>query len=135
MIARSRKRGFALTVALVAIVIIGALIVGVFFAATQEYRIGRNTVLQARSLTAAEYGLNDIVSTGNGTRPGTLRVSSASSSRRERTRRATAPSTPFALRMSATVNSRSRRKAASARSLARKRASASGRLWRSTSRT
>ncbi len=64
MIARSRKRGFALTVALVAIVIIGALIVGVFFAATQEYRIGRNTVLQARSLTAAEYGLNDIVSTG-----------------------------------------------------------------------
>lgn len=64
MIARSRQRGFALTVALVAIVIIGALIVGVFFAATQEYRIGRNTVLQARSLTAAEYGLNDIVSTG-----------------------------------------------------------------------
>lgn len=64
MTAQSRQRGFALTVALVAIVIIGALIVGVFFAATQEYRIGRNTVLQARSLTAAEYGLNDIVSTG-----------------------------------------------------------------------
>jgi len=64
MIARSRKRGFALTVALVAIVIIGALIVGVFFAATQEFRIGRNTVLQARALTAAEYGLNGIVSTG-----------------------------------------------------------------------
>src|SRR6185437_15760654 len=64
MIARSRQRGFALTVALVAIVIIGALIVGVFFAATQEYRIGRNTVLQARSLTAAEYGLNAISSTG-----------------------------------------------------------------------
>lgn len=64
MIARSRQRGFALTVALVAIVIIGALIVGVFFAATQEYRIGRNTVLQARALTAAEYGLNGIVSTG-----------------------------------------------------------------------
>src|SRR5690348_16246186 len=64
MIAWSRRRGFALTVALVAIVIIGALIVGVFFAATQEYRIGRNTVLQARALTAAEYGLNNIVSTG-----------------------------------------------------------------------
>ncbi|HEX6807055.1 MAG TPA: hypothetical protein VF118_03650 [Gemmatimonadaceae bacterium] len=64
MTARSRQRGFALTVALVAIVIIGALIVGVFFAATQEYRIGRNTVLQARALTAAEYGLNGIVSTG-----------------------------------------------------------------------
>ena len=64
MFAQSRQRGFALTVALIAIVIIGALIVGVFFAATQEYRIGRNTVLQARSLTAAEYGLNRIVSTG-----------------------------------------------------------------------
>ena len=64
MIARSPQRGFALTVAMVAIVIIGALIVGVFFAATQEFRIGRNTVLQARALTAAEYGLNAIVSTG-----------------------------------------------------------------------
>lgn len=64
MIARSPRRGFALTVAMVAIVIIGALIVGVFFAATQEFRIGRNTVLQARALTAAEYGLNAIVSTG-----------------------------------------------------------------------
>jgi hypothetical protein len=79
MIERSPRRGFALTVALIAIVIIGGLIVGVFFAATQEYRIGRNTVLQARSLTAAEYGLNDILSTGqwsktwnNTSIPGTL---------------------------------------------------------------
>src|SRR5579872_1985377 len=98
MIARSRKRGFALTVALVAIVIIGALIVGVFFAATQEYRIGRNTVLQARSLTAAEYGLNDIVSPGQWNKAWNNTSVVARSSRRRRTLRVTDPSTPFALR-------------------------------------
>ena len=58
-----RREGFALAVALGAIVVIGGLIVGVLFAATQQYRIGRNTVLQARSLTAAEYGMNEILST------------------------------------------------------------------------
>ncbi len=52
------RRGFALLVALAALVIIGGLIVGAFFASTQEYRIGRNTVLQSRAMTAAEYGLN-----------------------------------------------------------------------------
>lgn len=52
------RRGFALLVALAALVIIGGLIVGAFFASTQEFRIGRNTVLQARAMTAAEYGLN-----------------------------------------------------------------------------
>lgn len=57
----SRRRGFALAVALAAIVIIGGLIVGVFFASTQEYRIGQNSVLQTRALTAAEYGLNAIL--------------------------------------------------------------------------
>lgn len=55
------RRGFALLVALAALVIIGGLIVGAFFASTQEYRIGRNTVLQARALTAAEYGLNSAI--------------------------------------------------------------------------
>ena len=53
------RRGFALLVALAALVIIGGLIVGAFFASTQEYRIGRNTVLQSRAMTAAEYGLNE----------------------------------------------------------------------------
>ena len=52
------RRGFALLVALAALVIIGGLIVGAFFASTQEFRIGRNTVLQSRAMTAAEYGLN-----------------------------------------------------------------------------
>ena len=52
------RRGFALLVALAALVIIGGLIVGAFFASTQEFRIGRNTVLQSRAMTSAEYGLN-----------------------------------------------------------------------------
>jgi hypothetical protein len=58
------RRGFALLVALAALIIIGGLIVGAFFASTQEYRIGRNTVLQARATTAAEYGLDAIVAGG-----------------------------------------------------------------------
>lgn len=52
------RRGFALVVALAALVIIGGLIVGVLFASTQEYRIGRNSIMQSRALTAAEYGMN-----------------------------------------------------------------------------
>ena len=55
------RRGFALLVALAALVIIGGLIVGAFFASTQEYRIGRNTVLQSRAMTAAEFGLNTVM--------------------------------------------------------------------------
>ena len=58
------RRGFALLVALAALVIIGGLIVGAFFASTQEFRIGRNTVLQARALTAAEFGLNSALRNG-----------------------------------------------------------------------
>lgn len=52
------RRGFALPVAVFAIVIIGALVAGAFFASTQEFRIGTNTLQQARALGAAEFGLN-----------------------------------------------------------------------------
>src|SRR6185437_13068901 len=64
---RSRLRsrpGFALAIALAAIVIIGAIITGMFFASTQEYRISRNSAMQARALTAAEYGLNRVTTYG-----------------------------------------------------------------------
>ena len=54
----SRRSGFALPVAVFAIVIIGALIAGAFFASTQEFRIGTNTIQQTRALGAAEFGLN-----------------------------------------------------------------------------
>ena len=54
---RSRP-GFALAVAIFAIVVIGALVAGIFFASAQQYRIGRNQVLQARATAIAEYGLD-----------------------------------------------------------------------------
>lgn len=59
----NNRRGIALAVALVAIVVIGTLIAGVFFSANQEYRIGRNSLVQERALGVAERGqvqvLND----------------------------------------------------------------------------
>ncbi|MDQ6887045.1 MAG: hypothetical protein M3068_07085 [Gemmatimonadota bacterium] len=62
---RDCRPGFALALAIAAIVVIGGLIGGVFFASSQEYRIGRNALMQTRSLTAAEYGLNAILSPTN----------------------------------------------------------------------
>ena len=52
-----RREGFALAVAMVAIVVIGALIAGAFFTSTQEYRIGRNSLVDQRAYTAAEAGV------------------------------------------------------------------------------
>ena len=67
MHARFRTRpGFALAIALAAIVIIGAIITGMFFASTQEYRMSRNTALQARALTTTEFGMNSILTVGPG---------------------------------------------------------------------
>ncbi len=56
-----RRPGVALALAIGAIVVIGALVAGVFFASTQEYRIGRNSLLETRALTAAEYGMYAMV--------------------------------------------------------------------------
>lgn len=66
---RSRPRaGFALPVALGSMVVIGMILAGVFFAATQENRVGRNTVNQERAFRAAEFGLNNAYGTwSNGT--------------------------------------------------------------------
>ena len=61
----SRRSGFALPVAVFAIVIIGALVAGAFFASTQEFRIGTNTLQQTRALGAAEFGLNQTQATWN----------------------------------------------------------------------
>jgi hypothetical protein len=52
-----RREGFALAVAMVAIVVIGALIAGAFFTSTQEYRMGRNSLIDQRAYTAAEAGI------------------------------------------------------------------------------
>src|SRR5690349_21704657 len=54
-----RREGFALAVAMIAIVVIGALIAGAFFTSTQEYRIGRNSLMDQRAFAAAETGVNE----------------------------------------------------------------------------
>ena len=56
-----RRKGFALAVAMVAIVVIGALIAGAFFTSTQEYRIGRNSLMDQRAFSAAETGVTQPV--------------------------------------------------------------------------
>jgi hypothetical protein len=52
------RRGFALALALMAIVVIGALVTGGTLAGMQEFRMGRNTLVQQRALAAAELGLD-----------------------------------------------------------------------------
>ena len=52
------RAGFALPVALGAIVVIGTLVTGVFFVATQENQVGRNTASQEKAFRAAEASLN-----------------------------------------------------------------------------
>ncbi len=54
---RSRQ-GFALPVAIGAIVLIGTMLAGIFFLVTQETRIGKNTASQEIAFRAAERGTN-----------------------------------------------------------------------------
>src|SRR5687767_2524579 len=58
----TNRPGMALAIAIFAIVVIGVMVTGAFFAATQEFRIGTNTLVQTRSLSAAEYGLSEAMS-------------------------------------------------------------------------
>ncbi len=55
-----RREGFALVMALGAMVILGTLVAGSAFVVMQETRLGRNQVVQGRAFAAAEYGLNKI---------------------------------------------------------------------------
>jgi hypothetical protein len=48
--------------ALGSMVVIGMILAGVFFAATQENRVGRNTVNQEKAFRAAEFGVNNTYS-------------------------------------------------------------------------
>src|SRR2546428_3086475 len=52
------EQGMALLMALGAIVILGVVMGGVVFVATQDYRVGSNTVGETRAAAAAELGLN-----------------------------------------------------------------------------
>jgi hypothetical protein len=56
------REGIAIPIALAAIIAVGALIAGVVFASTQEYRVGRNTMASHTAMHAAEVGLNKVVS-------------------------------------------------------------------------
>lgn len=57
--AQSRP-GFAMFMALGALVIIGVLVAGSSFITLQETRLGQNSIVQTRAFAAAEYGLNKI---------------------------------------------------------------------------
>jgi hypothetical protein len=55
----SDERGIALAVAVFALVVIGALVAGTFFAGRLEQQTGRNTLYAAQATEAADAGLND----------------------------------------------------------------------------
>src|SRR4051812_6989459 len=56
-----RREGLALPMVLGAITLIGTLIAGVMYLATQDYRVGANTLNEARAEAAAEMGLNRVL--------------------------------------------------------------------------
>ena len=62
----NKREGFALAVALFAIVVIGGIIAGAFFASNQDYKISRSTLYQERALAAAEFGMNQVINQWNG---------------------------------------------------------------------
>jgi hypothetical protein len=58
----SKRRGFALLLALGVIVVIGGLMAGAFMTSTNEYRIGRGTIETERALAVAEAGQAQLLS-------------------------------------------------------------------------
>lgn len=60
---RQNERGIALAVAIFALVIVGALVAGAFFAGTQEQRMGDNTRRMQQSFGVAEVGSGQQVAT------------------------------------------------------------------------
>jgi Tfp pilus assembly protein PilX len=63
----SDERGIALAVAVFALVVIGALVAGTFFAGRLEQQTGRNTFMAAQAAEAAEAGLNDVLASQKAT--------------------------------------------------------------------
>ena len=55
------ERGIALVVAVVALVVIGAIVAGTFFVSTVEQRSAQNVIVAAAAQQAAEAGLEDAV--------------------------------------------------------------------------
>ena len=59
-LALRNRPGFAMFMALGAMVIIGVLVAGSSFITLQETRLGQNSIVQSRAFAAAEYGLNKV---------------------------------------------------------------------------
>lgn len=76
------RRGVALVTAVLGIVVITILVVGGFFASTQEFRGGRNTLVEQRAFAVAEYGLNNEVSNWDSGRNVSMAVGAIDDTRR-----------------------------------------------------
>jgi hypothetical protein len=59
------ERGVALPVALFALIVIGALVCGNFFAGMLEQQSGRNTLYATQAFEAAEAGLTDLITSAS----------------------------------------------------------------------
>lgn len=77
------RRGAALLTALFGIVVISLIVSGAFFTSNQEFRGGRNQLVEQRAFAVAEYGLNAEVSNWDRGRnlPGGMAVGAVDSSR------------------------------------------------------
>jgi hypothetical protein len=67
-----RRPGMALPMVLGAITLIGTLIAGVMYLATQDYRVGANTLNETRAEAAAEMGLNRLTTDWDQTKNTTM---------------------------------------------------------------
>lgn len=72
----SNERGMALAVAIFALVVIGALVAGTFFAGRLEQSSGQATVYAAQAADAGEAGLSDAISGLNATTLGAMAIGS-----------------------------------------------------------
>jgi hypothetical protein len=75
----SNERGIALAVAVFALVVIGALVAGTFFAGQLEQQTGQNTMYAMQAGEVAEAGLTDAVATGTAEEMGKLAIEPADS--------------------------------------------------------
>src|SRR5688572_4308752 len=57
-VVRGKRKGIALVAAIFGIVVIATIVAGSLFTSTQEYRSGRNQLVEQRAFAVAEYGLN-----------------------------------------------------------------------------
>ena len=72
------RRGMALAVAIFALVVVGALVAGAFFAGHLEQRTGRNTVYAAQAADAAEGGLATMMGNWDGLNLGAVAIGDSS---------------------------------------------------------